>query len=270
MRKILLSGLCGSACLIGSGEASAIVLGTDTFSYSDGPIANQSGGTGWNVVRTAEPGALPAAASDWDNVGGTPNVVSGALSTLGTSAKREFTGATEGTAAGSNEREGAFRGAGRVFFRVDLTRAAGADWSGASSYDFGTEKIFFGVPSGQGATPFFGIDESGVGRTLSTVLAVPGTTHTMVAMLDFDADTLALWVDPVAGDLPDVTRAYTGTNWSTAVRLGSGGTGSTTWDNLTVADNPADVGGVVVPEPAALGALVLGGIPFVLRRRRQS
>jgi hypothetical protein len=267
MRKILLGGLCGGVCLI-SGSASALVIGSEPFTYTDGPIANQTGGTGWNVVRTAEPGSLPATQSDWDNVGGTPNVTSNALVTLATSAKREYNGASEGSTPPSNEREGAFRATGAVFYRVQMTRAAGADWSGASSYDFGTERIFFGVPGGQGATKFFGIEESGIGTTLSTVQAVTDQTHTMVAMVDFDADKLALWVDPVAGALPDITRAYTGTNWSSAVRLGSGGTGSTTWDNLIVADNPADVG-VSVPEPASLGLLVLGGVPLALRRRRQ-
>jgi hypothetical protein len=265
MRKILLSGLCGSAFLI-AGDASAVVIGTEPFTYPDGPIGDKAGGTGWNVVRTAEAGSLPVAPSDWDNVGGTPNVTSNMLVTLGTSAKREYAGATEGSGAGANEREGAFRSAGAVFYRVDLTRAAGADWSGASSYDFGNERIFFGVPGGQ---TVFGIEESGVGTTLSSVQAVTGQTHTIVAMLDFDSDTLALWVDPAAGALPNVTRAYTGTNWSSAVRLGSGGTGSTTWDNLTVANSAADVG-VSIPEPATLGMLVLGGMPFVMRRRRQS
>jgi hypothetical protein len=261
-----LAGLCGSACLIG-GSANASVIGSETFTYPDGPIADKNGGTGWNVVRTAEVGSQPAAPSDWDNVGGTPNVVSNALVTLGTSAKREYNGPTEGSGAGMNEREGAFRSNGAVFFRTQLTRAAGADWSGASSYDFGAERIFFGVPGSQVGTKFFGIDETNVSRTMSTIPAVDGQTYTLVAMVDFDADVLALWVDPAPGALPNVTRAYTGTNWASAVRLGSGGTGDTTWDNLTVADNAADVG-VSVPEPASLGLLMAGGVPLVLRRRR--
>ena len=127
MRKILFSGLCGSAFLIG-GNASATQIGEETFTYPDGPIANQTGGTGWNVVRNVEAGSAPSAPSDWDNVGGTPNVVNNALVTQGTSAKREYNGATEGSVAGSNEREGAFRATGAVFYKVQMTRAAGADW----------------------------------------------------------------------------------------------------------------------------------------------
>jgi hypothetical protein len=268
MRKVLLAGLCGGACLI-SGSANATVLGTETFTYADGSVADKTGGTGWNVVRTAEPGAAAASASDWEVPFGTANVVGGALVTQDSGGKREYTGATEGTAGGSNEREGAFRASGAVFYRVSMTRAAGADWGGASSFDFNDERIFFGVPGGQAGTKFFGIEQSGGGGVaLSTVPVVDGQTYTVVAMLDFDADTLALWVDPATGALPNVTKAYTGGNWSTAVRLASGGTGSTTWDNLTVADNATDVGVAVVPEPATLGLMVLGGVPLVLRRRR--
>jgi hypothetical protein len=50
--------------------------------------------------------------------------------------------------------------------------------------------------------------------------------------------------------------------------VGSGGTGSTTWDNLVVATEPSEVGGVAIPEPSALGVLVLGGVPLLMRRRR--
>ena len=266
MRKALVWGVCGSALV--SAAARATVIGTEDFAYPDGPIANQTGGTGWVNERTDEVGAAPSTVSDWDNVGGTPGVVSGALVTQSTSAKREYNGPSEGSTNPSNEREGAFRGAGRVFYRSTMTRAAGADWSGMSSYDFAAERIFFGVPGGQPGPRFFGIEQSGVGTTLSTVPVVEGQAHTVVTMLDFDTDTLALWVDPQPGDLPDATRAYALTNWSTAVRLGSGGSAATTWDNLVVATESSEVGGVAIPEPSALGVLVLCGIPVLMRRRR--
>jgi MYXO-CTERM domain-containing protein len=104
---------------------------------------------------------------------------------------------------------------------------------------------------------------------MSTVPVVNGQTYRLVAQLDFDNDKLNLWVDPTAADLatPDATRAYTNTNWSSAVRLASGGTGSTTWDNLVVATDWSDPG--LVPEPSMLW---LGGIGALalLRRRRES
>ena len=78
----------------------------------------------------------------------------------------------------------------------------------------------------------------------------------MVAVLDFDNDLLGLFADPdpsddwdATGGTADVTLAYTGTNWSTAARFGSGGTGQATWDNLVVATTPEEVGllGQVAP-----------------------
>ncbi|MBN1852830.1 MAG: hypothetical protein JW829_08905, partial [Pirellulales bacterium] len=84
-------------------------------------------------------------------------------------------------------------------------------------------------------------DESGVGTSLTTIPVVLGQTYRLVAAIDFDGDELRLWVNPNSSDFDegtgsnsaDVTRAYTGTNWSTAVRLASGA--ETTWDNLIVA-----------------------------------
>ena len=126
-------------------------------------------------------------------------------------------GTTEGSGFPSNEREGAFRGTGTLFFsttyKVDTLFAEGTgQWGGASSYDFGAEKIFWGMPGQGTATRYFGIDESGVGNTLSTIPIAANTTYTLLAMLDFDADLIALWVNPDGADSAttyDVSRTYT-------------------------------------------------------------
>lgn len=160
-----------------------------------------------------------------------------------------------------------------------MNRSSGAVWSGVSSYDFGAERLFFGVPGGGGATDTIGISESGVGETLGVISLVDGVAYDMVAVVDFDNDLVGLFVDPDGvsdfwdptngTNSADVTRAYTGTNWSTAARLGSGG--ATTWDDLAIALNdPTDVGllaAAPIPEPATalFGGLALLGL---LRRRR--
>ena len=264
-RQISLAAWAAAGVVLASVPVAGAPVGSDAFDYSDGPVAGNTGCTGWNVERTNEAAAGPSSASDWDpTAAGTANVVGGTLVTSGGGAKREYNGPTEGSAAGTNEREGAFRGAGSVFFGVDMTRQAGADWSGVSSFDFGTERVFFGVPSGQ---TFFGLQESAAARTVSTIQAEAGRTYRVVAELNFDTDRINLWVDPEAGDqlTPDATRAYTATNWSTAVRLASGGTGSTTWDNLVVATDWNDPG--LVPEPGSLALLGVGALGLLRRRR---
>ena len=262
-REIRLAAFAAAGALMASLSVNAAPVGTDTFDYPNGSIADRAGGTGWAAERTDEAGAAPSGPSDWNVAFGTADVAGGALVTQNSGAIREFNGPSEGVTEPSNEREGAFRGTGSVFFGFDMTRQAGATWSGASSFDFGAEKIFYGVPDGQN---FFGIDESGVGRGMSTIEAVAGQTYRLVAELDFDADQLNLWVNPVAGDeaTPDATKAYTNTNWSSAVRLASGGTGSTSWDNLIVATTFDEA---IVPEPGALGLLGLGALGLMRRRR---
>jgi hypothetical protein len=261
-REIQAAAWAAAGVIVSALSVQAVPVGSDTFAYPDGPIDNRAGGTGWAYERQDEPGAAPSAPSDWD---GAANVVGGRLVTLENVALRQYNGPSEGSVVPSNEREGALQSTGSVFYAFDMTRQAGASWSGASSFDFGAERIFFGVPGQPAPNSFFGIEESGVGQTFSTIPAVAGQTYRVVAELDFDTDQLNLWVNPTAGEelTPDATRAYTGTNWSTAVRLGSGGTGSTSWDNLVVGTAWADV----VPEPSTLW---LGGIGAMalLRRRR--
>jgi hypothetical protein len=253
-------------------QASAAIVGLENFDYPDGPIADRTGGTGWTYLRTAEPGAPAQSPSDWDATAGVPSVLGGALITNGTGAKREFGGLTEGSAAGSNEREGAFRGSGSMYFRttysVDTLLAGGVNqWGGVSSYDFGTERIFFGMPGQTTTTRFFGISESGVGTTLSTIPIQANTTYTLVGMVDFDNDLLGLWVNPDGSDTPasfDASRVYTGTNWSTALRFASASGATVTWDNVTVADNFADV----IPEASTSLLALLGAAGMLHRRRR--
>lgn len=247
----------------------AALIATENFNYADGNIAGRDGGTGWDYERTDEPGAPAQSASNWNNTFGAPQVVSSALVTSGNGAHREFGGPTEGRDGATNEREGAFRATGAMFFSVSYTPTTANQWGGVSSYDFNVdnpEKIFWGAPGGGNGGNFFGIDEAGVGQTNSTIPVVTGQTYTLIGMLDFDNDLLGLWIDPDGADTAataDVSRAYTASNWSTALRFASGHT--STWDDIRVGTTFADV--MPVPEPS-VSLLGLAGVALLVTRRR--
>ncbi|MCW1884920.1 hypothetical protein OKA04_09290 [Luteolibacter flavescens] len=248
----------------------AALIATERFDYADGSVVGQTGGTGWNYERNDEPAAPPQSPSNWNNEFGTHSIVSSALVTNSGGVRREFGGATEGTGSDSNEREGAFRASGTMFFSVSYTAVTAGQWSGVSSYDFsgpGAEKIFWGAPGGGNNGAFFGIDVNGSGQTISTIPVVTGQTYTLVGMLDFDADVVALWVNPDSNDTAtsyDVSRPYTGGNWSTALRLASGN--QVRWDDLLVGTSFSDV--VAVPE-TSVPLLGLAGAALLLKRRRR-
>lgn len=250
------------ALLVAAPIASAAVIGVDDFSYPDGSVVGQAGGSGFDYDMVA--GTHTGVTSTWESVFNDPQVSGGTLVTSDSGVQRKYNGA--------DEANGALRGNGVVFYLFSMARSAAAAWGGASSYDFGAERIFFGIPGGGAGTDTIGIDESGVGTTLGSINLVDGQSYTMIAVLDFDNDLLGLFVDPDGNDFwntadgsnsADVTRAYGGTNWSTSVRLASGG--GVTWDNLTVATHPTEVG-LAIPE-ASVG--LLGGVAWLLLLRRR-
>ena len=249
----------------------AALIATEAFNYPDGSVADLSGGTGWAYERTDEAGAPAQSPSDWDNVFGNSQVVSSTLVTNNSGAKREFGGASEGAGFPSNEREGAFRGTGAMFFSAsmniaNLLPAGQGQWCGVSSYDFGTERIFWGMPGQATETRFFGIEAPGFGSALSTIPIQSSVDYTILGMLDFDTNLLALWINPDGNDTVstyDVSLAYTGGNWSSALRFASGT--SVTWDDVKVGTDFSDV---TVPEPSVpLLALSTLGSLVLLRRR---
>lgn len=236
-------------------------LGSDSFTYANGNLAGKTGGTGFNYNAFTH--TVTATNSDWDASSGTPVVTNNQLVTDGgAGARREYNGPTEGTGTAADDtnddhaRSGAIRTTGQVFYRFTMTRAAGnGSWSGASSYSFNNERIFFGVPSGGGGSDTVGIDHTGVGTSMGNIRLTDGAAYTMIAVIDYDNQRMGLFVNPGQEDYwnpldgsnnADVTRPYTTfsttttADWSTAVRLASGA--QVTWDDLTVSLNPAGVG----------------------------
>lgn len=224
------------------------IIGAENFSYDDGPVAGLNGGNGFDFDNSTTPDAFIGhmlMTSDWNDQFGTSLIVSGKLRTMESGAKREFNGPGQGATVGGDEYTGAVNDAAtsashKVYFRADLTRQAGATWSGISSFDFGIERSFAGVPTA--VNPASGKYEFAIGTPSPTpvysgISPVDGTTYTLVVKLDYDTDLISLWVNPdLTGSepTPSATAPFTLVNWTTAARLGSGGTGATDWDNFVV------------------------------------
>ena len=178
--------------------AHAEIIGVETFSYPDGPIADRDGGTFWDFDNVA--GTHTGTASDWNNVFGSPTISSGTLVTDNNGAIREYNGPGEGVlpvVPPSDERTGAVNNDNvhkSVYYRVTVTTGATLpDWFGLSSYDFGTEKLFFGKLPGQ---PNFILNEVGGATDASSTAVAINTTSTLVAKIDFAGDQIALFINP--------------------------------------------------------------------------
>jgi hypothetical protein len=237
--------MVASTCLLAA-PAFGEIIGSESFDYPNGPISGKTGGTFWDY-RNFTPVAHTGTPSGWENFSGAPVVTSGRLVTESTSAKRKYNGDFENDGAVNDPASSPSSVAKSVFYRVTLTTGATVPaFFGISSYDFGDEKLFFGKRSGQAK---FGILEQGVGSTDSTTTPdiLPNTTYTLVVRLNYATDDVSLFINPdfnatEASLTPAVSRTYTGTNWSTAVRLASGGGSPVAWDDLVVATNWDDLG----------------------------
>jgi CSLREA domain-containing protein len=245
---------------LGSLPSYAAIIGREPFDYPDGPIAGQTGGTLWDYKNTAPIGRT-GTSSVWSNLIAAPTVTSGQLVTSGNGAvKRAYNGNTETTGA-INE----LNVARKVYYRVSVTTGpsvSNADYFGISSMDFGTEKLYFGK---RGGSDTFGVEEVGVGGTNggAAFTIAPNMTYTLVAIVDFTNNFIRLHVNPDLNaaepgpGMAAANRAYTGTNWSTAVRFASGT--AVSWDDLVVCTEWEDLASVTVTTTADEDNGSLGG-----------
>lgn len=216
-------------------SGSDLIIGADTFTYTDGPVALRNGGEHWDFQNTFSP-AYTNDPSAWSHQFNSPSILTNKLRTWESGALRTFNG-VEADGAINDADTSAFKA---MYVRFELSRGAGANWSGMSMYDFGNERFLFGVPfavNPASGVREFAIHDLATGHTYSGVVPVDDTSYTLVAKLDYIGNKLTLWVNPdlnlpESSNTPAAERSYTGNNWITGLRLASGGTAATAWDNL--------------------------------------
>lgn len=282
----------GSIALAVVPPTGSLLVGSDDFTYPNGPIPGLDGGTGWEWNTTAQAQTAPPASAYTQLQDGRNYIESNQFRSFNNGGlARAYTGGTV-TLGGINT--------GVVYFSTTMERVGtNTSYSGVSSMEATSERVFFGVPSSNNTFKKFGIqqvgsstlnDGPGGGISLSGgnantadlslgIIAAADTSYTMVGVIDFDNDLLGLFVDPDANDFwngpsntADVTRPYTASNFSNGVRLRSGGGNAT--DGVVIWDNLAVYTGASVPEPATLGLVLVGGAAGLLtlarRLRRRS
>ncbi|RYD46058.1 MAG: hypothetical protein EOP85_08175, partial [Verrucomicrobiaceae bacterium] len=223
------------------------LIGEDLFSYLDGPIDGRKAGTHWDVDNTTENDGFighTLTSSVWKGSSADTRVSSGVLITRnGSTARREYNGP-----GSEDERAGGIAGAADqskhvVYYRFNMTRGSGVQWSGASSYDFEAERFLFGVPgaanpaSGQRE---FAIHDLAAGQhAYSGIQPVEGQTYLLVSKIDYDSNVARLYLNPdlsqpESANIPVATYNFPTDYWSSAIRLGSGGNGDAEWDGIRV------------------------------------
>ena len=249
-----------SAAMIGS--ASAVLIASDDFTYADGALTGQTGGTGW--------------ASAWEKRGGTNTdaVASGVGSATGdNSAVFDNQGATFRNLSST------VAATGVTWVTVDMAFSAGAHGTAFAAIFLGMgDPPATGDPTGgagwsvgeQWASSEWSIGSSSYsGITASTDAAA---LDTLLFKVDHDAGTTELWVNAADGALgvADATAATLAPGAFDTVMFRSGGAGGTTrtvaFDNLILGTELADVH--TVPEPSSAALLGLGGLALILRRRK--
>jgi hypothetical protein len=246
------------AALFGSAALSqAAIIIQDTFSYPDGGLGFNNGGTGWGSnVWFAANGSVSS------------GVAVGAQGAWDQAQKRNFAD-NLGTSVGPTA---------IIWVRFDwghsATVGAGSGYGGLTFYngtsDGGSELFLIGNPWWGAATDGEWNISGGTGDNFTGVSSAGMKSG--VAKMDLGAGTVSLWVG-ATGSTIDVSNpadaSVSGISSLAGIRgiriNGYNGSASQSFDNLTIATTLAEVNAVPEPTSALLGGL---GLLALLRRRR--
>jgi len=224
-----------------AGAATAAVIASEDFTYADGALAANNGGTGW--------------AGAWTDVSGNAATVAGGVGqTNFGQAERTLSSTVDVT--------------GGVWIRATVqktdTDGVAGSFGGIGLFNGGAEAGLIGNFWPGVATDAWGAGPNGAQGEIAGDLVT--SLSDVVVFID-DTQTL-LWVNgnPVALGAAEATGASTGDFDTIRLRNGNGAAETYTYDNILIGDTAADVG-VVVPEPGSLALLGLGGLAMLRRRR---
>ncbi len=243
-----------------SNSASADIIAQEAFAYDAGSLATNNGGSGF--------------ASGWTGAG---NVTAGSLDSPVTTGE---TG-NKATVTGGASSATAFRildanvNTGTVYVGFIFTRkTTGTRTTGLSLFDGSNERLLIGVSGNEGNGDLF-ISGSNSSSGDTNINATPGTAFQLVAKIVFNAsgdETVSLFVNQATEGIADATNiaSFDGSGFD-RIRLFGGstrsapeGTGSGDFDEIRIADNYAQA---LIPEPASLALLGLGGLLMLPHRR---
>ena len=220
------------------------VVGLEYFDYTNGTITGKSGGEFFDYDNTTLNDSFVGHTNSkaiWTTQFGTPPVVDcGKLATRDSGAIRQLNGPLGGGTNTSLFGDITAAGSRVLYARVKVTRKPGATYSGLSFYRDGSETFFFGVPASlNNGVPTFGLEEPGGAPTYSAGSPVDNISVTLVAKIDQIAGTAKLWINPnFAITEPAANAEITALNstnlQANTIRLASGGTGNTLFDELIV------------------------------------
>ncbi|MEP4077690.1 hypothetical protein [Haloferula sp.] len=221
-------------------------IGYDFFDYADGGI---DGATGFetrvfdhdNDTNTDAFTGHTGAVAPWSTSFGT-EIICGKLATSnGGIASRNFNGAATGGTTNGRVENIASSSAKVVYAKATIHRNSGTTYGGLSFLKDGVEVAFAGVRDAlNGPDRNFGVEINGeAGADFSGDIPADRTTYCVVAKLDTVNETIEIWVDPTLGGAEPASDAEAtfvdGSNAvASGIRLGSGGTGQTLWDDLVV------------------------------------
>ncbi|MGJ8695788.1 MAG: hypothetical protein ACSHYF_05680 [Verrucomicrobiaceae bacterium] len=225
-------------------------IGLESFDYAPEVVAGRAGGEGFDFSNVS--GGFVGhtqTRSSWTAVTGVPYVSCASLRTRNSGAGRTFNGPGASDAmAGAVSASGA---SSVLYAKVSLARRAGASWSALSFVDGGTEIVRVGVPTafspGVGARTFGIADRTAGGvASFSQNDVVPNARekNILVAKIDSSTNEVTLYVNPDLSQgegaaTVDSTATYNATVAAaiTGIRLSSGGSGDSVWDDLVLSNN---------------------------------